>query len=140
MSYAADVAAGVAEQRSAMRATIQTAVGKLFEDVLVGSPIKTGKFRSNWQVVLGADTLALDDLPIRGTSESAREIFTRLEGLPDGDFRVFFTNLLPYGPRLEFDGWSGQAPRGFVRINAARFPMILRQAAMASVFASGGGR
>ena len=42
---------------------------------------------------------------------------------------TFMANNLPYAHRLEFEGWSRQAPEGMVRRTVARFNQIADEAA-----------
>ncbi|WP_330210091.1 hypothetical protein [Pseudomonas sp. AM4(2022)] len=37
-------------------------------------------------------------------------------------------NNLPYGPRLEYEGWSNQAPAGMVQITVTEFQMFINKA------------
>jgi hypothetical protein len=39
-------------------------------------------------------------------------------------------NALPYGPRLEYEGWSSQAPAGMVRISVVEFQTFVDKAVM----------
>ena len=40
---------------------------------------------------------------------------------------VYLTNNLPYAQRLEYEGWSKQAPAGMVRVNMARIADIMKE-------------
>lgn len=71
-----------------------------------------GQFRANWRISFG-----LPDIKISDSTNYASipmEIKSELEAFKIGD-RVVFSNPMPYGPRLEYDGWSTQAPDGMVR-------------------------
>lgn len=45
---------------------------------------------------------------------------------------AYIVNPTPYAKRIEFAGWSSQAPAGMVRLAAAQFPSFIRQAARAN--------
>ena len=81
-----------------------------------------GRFRGNWQTsqaspVLGA-TERIDPSGALAIAE-AQEKGGGLGSL------TYMTNNLPYAQALEYDGHSGQAPEGMVRINMARIAAIV---------------
>lgn len=80
--------------------------------VVIATPVDTGRARSNWQVELGqAATGVLD--PIDKSGQGAISAGTKvIQGYKSGS-SVNITNNLPYIERLN-DGWSAQAPAGFV--------------------------
>lgn len=80
--------------------------------LVLASPVDTGRFRGNWQVDIGRDPLAeLEGADKSGAGTISRGAATIKGAAP---FReVIIANNLPYGPRLN-DGWSRQAPAGFV--------------------------
>lgn len=83
--------------------------------VVFGTPVDTGRARSNWQAEL--------DSPADGTVASlggnaaaasiakAEAIIAKYNG--DRNKEIHLTNNLPYIGRLN-DGWSAQAPAGYV--------------------------
>lgn len=88
-----------------------------------------GRFRGNWQVGLDYVPLsAVEDIDKEG-SETYTKAAQVLEGFKIGMTNsVFFVNNLPYGNRLEFEGWSKQAPAGMVRISIAEADQDFRTA------------
>jgi len=128
MSYAADAQAGLDALMETARQTARSAVGEMLTAVAVQSPVDTGFFQSNWQTVIEANDLDPNGVGNRGLNQVRNEIWTVLERW-DPKRTLMFYNPTVYGPRLEYDGWSGQAPNGFVRVNAARWPFFLKQAA-----------
>lgn len=87
----------------------------IFADLLARTPVDTGRARSNWKVSIGSpDFSLLETLGEGGGAETiqfmhAREILRGFRGTQ----QVFITNGLPYIERLN-EGWSQQAPAGFV--------------------------
>lgn len=80
--------------------------------VVIATPVDTGRARANWQVNLGQ--------PVSGTREASDKSGQAAiaEGQATiaqykGDSSIHITNNLPYIGRLN-DGWSAQAPAGFV--------------------------
>lgn len=93
--------------------------------VVLGTPVDTGRARSNWQASLdrpAEGTVA----PLTGVNKGhkgsgtavARASIARAESViagynGDKNSAIHLTNNLPYIGRLN-DGWSAQAPAGFV--------------------------
>ncbi len=102
------------------------ATGKLFRAVEADTPVLTGYLRSNWQATVG--DIPWSEAAIRPLSESFAEIEQAVNSAKE-DEPIFLTNNTVYGPRIEFDGWSGKAPQGMMRINATRWPAFVEEAA-----------
>ena len=85
----------------------------LFRDVVLGTPVDTGRARANWQASIGAapeGTVTRNDKAGGTTTAKGMATAQRAAG------EVFYiTNNLPYIYRLEFEGHSKQAPAGWVR-------------------------
>ena len=97
---------------------------ELFSSVIKDTPVDEGRAQGNWQTshtvaryeeVAGAKSgaAALDD--VKSTVNSSI------------DKDLFLSNNVPYINRLEYDGWSDQAPRGMVRKNMARVSRNIRK-------------
>ena len=93
-----------------------------------------GRFRANWQVGIDTaptGTIAEPDKSGVNTLAKGREV---MESFRVGEVRaVYFVNNLPYGPRLEYEGWSKQAPQGMVRISLMEFDQAIAQAVAETV-------
>ncbi|KKC39508.1 hypothetical protein WH87_04750 [Devosia epidermidihirudinis] len=122
---------GFADQVSAFtrktEAKIETAIRKIaldvFAEVIMMSPVDTGRFRGNWQVAIGSapsGTLEIDDKA--GTATLAKAQAEAL-GLKAGQ-TIFLVNNLPYAQALEY-GSSQQAPGGMVRLTVQRWKPIV---------------
>lgn len=84
-----------------------------------------GRFRGNWQTSVGqAVTFSVDRIDPTGAQASAEVVAT--VPATAGNV-VYLTNNLIYGPRLEYEGWSKQAPAGMVRVNMARIGAIMAE-------------
>lgn len=79
--------------------------------VVISTPVDEGRARANWQVSLGSPASGtLDTLDPSGqatVAKGASTISSHTKGA------IHITNNLPYIGRLN-DGWSAQAPAGFV--------------------------
>lgn len=122
---------GFADQVSAFtrktEAKIETAIRKIaldvFAEVIMMSPVDTGRFRGNWQVAIGSTpsgTLEIDDKA--GTATLAKAQAEAL-GLRAGQ-TIFLVNNLPYAQALEY-GYSNQAPGGMIRLTVQRWKPIV---------------
>jgi hypothetical protein len=80
--------------------------------VVIATPVDTGRARSNWQVNLGGPASGTRDALDQSGQAAIAEGQTRIAQYRGGS-AIHITNNLPYIGRLN-DGWSAQAPSGFV--------------------------
>lgn len=85
-----------------------------------------GQFRANWNYSVGSPNFTITPSKDPSGGESIR----KAQGVKYtmGD-KIYITNSLPYAYRLEYEGWSNQAPQGMVRISAQEFRDHVRKAA-----------
>lgn len=120
-------------------ADLKRAVGiKLFSAIVQDTPVGTsdpsrqyvgGRLRANWQAVNGGTTL--DTVPTPDPT-GARTLSLAVGVIVENDLKedLVIVNNLPYGPRIEFDGWSHtKAPQGMVRKNVVRFQRLVTKEA-----------
>lgn len=96
--------------------------------LVAGQNYVGGRFRGNWQVSFDAplhDTLDLIDP--KG-SMSKREGAATISTFAIGVSSIWMMNNLPYANRLEYEGWSSQAPAGMVRISTTEFQVFVNKA------------
>jgi hypothetical protein len=101
---------------------------KLFNAVILDTPVDTGRLRGNWR----CSTQKPDYLHnVETYDPSGAETITKVAEIVNqssGDVSVFLTNSLPYAARIEFDGWSHtKAPEGMVRKNVVRFDGLVHE-------------
>lgn len=108
-------------------AKIETAIRKIaidvFAEVIMMSPVDTGRFRGNWQVAIGSmpsGTVELDDKAGTAVLSKAQ---AQAMGLKAGQ-TIFLVNNLPYAQALEY-GLSQQAPGGMIRLTVQRWKPIV---------------
>lgn len=122
-SFTADLSKFLEHFEGNMDKTVQHAVVLTSQGTILNSPVKTGRFRSNWQfgrVVPPSGTLS--SLDTSGAATIAR-IAGQVTSLKAGG-EVWLVNNLPYAKRLEY-GWSTQAPAGVVRKTLANLPAAI---------------
>ncbi|MAB96929.1 MAG: hypothetical protein CMK71_02520 [Pseudomonadaceae bacterium] len=97
-------------------------------DLTSGKGYVGGRFRGNWQVGIGTrPTGTLPDIDPQGNNTIGKAAAV-IETYTTDANTIWAVNNLPYGYRLEYEGWSTQAPSGMVRISVAEWQMIVNQA------------
>lgn len=79
------------------------------------SPVDTGRFKSNWMTEIGVNSGATTAAADKSGSASKAMLAAAIAGWVPGR-AIWITNNLPYAYRLEYKGWSNQAPGGMVRL------------------------
>lgn len=105
-------------------------VAQVVSSVDMLSPVRSGRFRGNWQLRVGSLPSGVrEKLDPTGRDTVA----ANLSAIPeDASGKVYFlTNNLPYAQRLEH-GYSKQAPAGMVGITVTRFQDIVDDAVRAA--------
>lgn len=92
--------------------------------VVYSTPVDTGQLRNNWFPSIGLPS----GMETTDVSPGGEEVISRLNTElatfePGIDF--WYANNKPYGPRIEYEGYSAKAPQGMVRINVLRWPEIV---------------
>ncbi len=87
-----------------------------------------GQFKGNWQVGIGNINSVRTSPKDKDGSGAIGRGKTIIDTFKAGQ-KIYITNSMPYAKRLEYEGWSQQAPKGMVRVTIRRFDIALRQAA-----------
>lgn len=122
MTLADDLAAFRAKTESKMERAFRKIVIDAYSDCILMSPVKSGRFRGNWQTaidVIPAGTLERLD----PSGQIAIADVTNAALVTELGNTVYMANNLPYAERLE-DGWSKQAPAGMVKLTIQRWQPI----------------
>lgn len=75
------------------------------------SPVRTGRFQSNWKASVGQMDVDYD-YEIVDADASRMSLVLAAEKLEAGE-KFYFTESVPYAVRLD-NGWSSQAPNGII--------------------------
>jgi hypothetical protein len=126
MTFAADMARFAKLTNSSLDETGRAIALELFSSVIKDTPVDTGRARGNWQTSIG--TAEQSEVNRDGSAPALAELASEVRGFTMGKV-IYLANNLPYIYRLEYDGWSRQAPAGMVRKNVARIQSIVRKAA-----------
>lgn len=106
----------------------RASVLELFKLVIYSTPVDTGRLRGNWQTTINTPKWGVIGRDDTGGAVALAEAMANLGSLVDV---VWFTNNLPYAERIEYDGWSKQAPEGMVRRHLASWQRIVAAKAKA---------
>lgn len=120
-----------------VRVTARNMLASMIEKSPVGNPdlwqhpapkgYVGGRFKNNWNLDLGAVDYR-DNFPVDDTGNGAMSRGkAKLTQWKPGD-TIYITNSLPYAYRIEYEGWSSQAPRGVVRLTVREFANAMRKA------------
>ena len=106
----------------------RASVLELFKLVIMATPVDTGRLRGNWQTTINSPAGAATTRDDPSGAADLAEAMANLGSLADV---VWFTNNLPYAERIEYEGWSRQAPEGMVRRHIAQWQRIVSAKAQA---------
>lgn len=132
-SFSADLKKFAEATKRNLNDTFRATCLELGTRIVQRSPVKTGRFRGNWQIAAGGPDPRIDepfDKQPLGSPPSGAS-FGRWQGELQAatiGSTVFITNSLPYARKLEYEGWSQQAPSGMVRVTIAEYEQIIRAA------------
>ena len=99
-------------------AKIKKAFMGLSTDIIMDTPVLSGRLRNNWFPSVNQGT----DKTTKYTGEKGSAAISRVSAVKFklGD-TLYLTNNLPYAKRIEFDNWSAKAPVGMVRKNIMKW-------------------
>lgn len=89
---------------------------------------KPGQFRANWQYGEGVAPSAIVHKLDKEGKDTVRAIAKAIKPTDAAEHTHYIVNKLPYGPRLEYEQWSSQAPAGMVGITVLQFDSIVKKA------------
>jgi hypothetical protein len=96
--------------------------------LVTGKDYVGGRFRGNWQVTFNvAADGTLERIDPQGSAAKAQGAGI-IQQYVIGTGTIWITNNLPYGDRLEYEGWSSQAPAGMVRVSVTEFQTFINNA------------
>lgn len=123
MDFFSQVSDWVEDVKEALDEGLQEIVFLVGESVVTLSPVKTGRFRGNWQLTVNGLSNASLIRYDKSGGETLKEIRDKSQTFTYGEIAYIQNNIL-YGPRLEA-GSSQQAPNGMVAITEDRFISIV---------------
>lgn len=101
-----------------MNMIAKKAIIDLCSDIISNTPVDTGRLKNNWFP-------SVDSPSTQETEDTGDKAAQRLSGFVSQNYDIskvfYFTNNMPYAYRIEYEGYSGQAPEGMVRKNIIRW-------------------
>ncbi len=101
------------------------AAQELAAKVVASTPVDTGALRMSWTFSLNAPKAVRVNPADRKKDEQSELISKGWLNVKAGD-QLYFCNGQPYAERIEFEGYSPQAPMGMIRPNIALWDVIVR--------------
>lgn len=127
MTFATQVRNFTTKAEKATDKTIRAITFALFREVIMRTPVDTGRLKGNWQATQSAPatgTVTVDD------KSGGKTVVAMAAAIGGWGSVSYLSNNLPYAHRIEFDGWSHtKAPEGMVRKSLARINAIVAKAA-----------
>ena len=105
---------------------MRVSVVRIANSVITESPVDKGLFRNGWNTSINSISYDESRDEDRSGSGSIGELKATTLSWSIGD-SLFLNNPSKYGARLEFDGWSEQAPNGFLRVNTAKWDKVVQE-------------
>lgn len=128
MSFSKDIEKWASKTKQDVRTVLRSISLSMGSDLIILSPVDTGRFRSNWRFQVGAPDLStvLEGKFDKSPLEAQGKLKVAIDGFEIGDI-IYFTNNLDYAVPLEF-GHSEQRPEGMVRVTAAKYQKYVKNA------------
>lgn len=126
-NFKADFTKIIEKAKGRVDLVVRKSMIRVFESVILKTPVLTGRARGNWIATTGTmsnATLETFDKSGNSTISAAKSV---VDGSQVGGI-TYLVNNLPYASRLEY-GYSQQAPSGMVRLSVAEFEQWLKEAA-----------
>jgi hypothetical protein len=125
MSFQREVALFARNAKQANDKTVRAITFALFAEVVDRTPVDTGRLKGNWQISQGSP--ATGEVSTTDASGATTKAAIAV-GMGGWGSTTYLANNLPYAQRIEFDGYSRQAPAGMVRVSFARVNGIVESA------------
>lgn len=99
---------------------MQKTVFELYKGITIKSPVRSGRFKGNWNIGIGAPNYTVQESATSTPYGAPMSVTSELFKI-DGTKPVYISNGLPYGVRLESGTWSKQAPAGMVDVTLTEY-------------------
>jgi hypothetical protein len=129
MTFASDMAKFAKLTNSSLDEAGRAIALELFGSVIKDTPVKSGRAKGNWQTSIARPKES--EVDRTGEGPALSELSAEVGKFSMGKL-IWLSNNMPYIYRLEFLGWSQQAPSGMARKNVARIQSIVRDAVRAN--------
>ncbi len=124
--FAADVQAWADKAGKGYEQMARAVLLQATAQIIERTPVKSGRARGNWQATTGSPATGVTDAEDKDGSTTQAAAGETIQDAIGSEF--YLTNNLPYIRRLEFEGWSQQAPAGMVRITLQNVEQGIKRA------------
>lgn len=124
MSFSLDISKFVERAKGDIDRAVREVVVVAAQGIVLRSPVDTGRFRANWNFSVEKPDYTVTENTDPAGGVTLGRIAEQVAAQPVGKI-MFISNGLPYGRRLEYEGWSQQAPQGMVRLTAMELPNVI---------------
>lgn len=125
MSFASQLARFSGTTQNKVRNVYRGASLDLFSAIVIATPVKQGVLRGAWHVDFNTAIVSTTTEVSINSRATIAKIEEKMEGVKIDDV-VYFSNNTPYADPIEYDGISGKAPEGMVRINTIRWDRFVK--------------
>lgn len=125
-NFVASLLAFTHKSNEALNDRVRKIVFGVYYNVVLGSPVDTGRFVGNWQIGLGVIPSGVLEVKQADRNYQAAYGHSILDKAKAGGV-IYIANNLPYALPLEY-GHSQQAPHGMVRMTLANIDTIVQGA------------
>lgn len=127
MSFATELQAFARLAKDRQDKVLRAASLRLFSSIVQATPVDKGVLRNNWYCSLNGPSYQTTTTPAPVGTATIGRIREQLASVRFGE-DIYLSNNLPYAYRIEFDGWSAQAPSGMVRTNIVNWEAMVADA------------
>lgn len=122
-SFTKQIESFIEDTKKEVDEVLQEVIVEIGTRLIKLSPVKTGRFRGNWQLTV--DVPANSSLAVFPDEEGAiASLVSKSKSFNSGEI-AYIVNHIQYGHEIEYLSWSRQAPNGVLRITAAQFSDII---------------
>ena len=104
----------------------RTSVIRVGNRIVTATPVDKASLINHWNTSIGAPKYDKSRPNSNAGADSINELAQTINGSRVGEV-AYFNNPMPYGPRIEYDGYSEKAPNGMVRINTDLWETIVNE-------------
>ena len=116
MTFALDLSKAIEKAKDKAELATRKITLELFSNVILKSPVDTGRFRANWNCSIGSPDRSTSEETDKSGSAAIGRVRSEVTKYTLDGRSIYLANSLPYAERLE-NGWSDQAPQGMVRLS-----------------------
>lgn len=104
----------------------RTSVIRVGNRIVTATPVDKASLINHWNTSIGSPKYDKSRPNSNAGADSINELAQTINGSRVGEV-AYFNNPMPYGPRIEYDGYSEKAKNGMVRINTDLWETIVNE-------------